>query len=499
MVTFIRPDDPPEEELPKTFIDAYAEWAHTVTDAPVQYHKAIGVSILSATMAPHICLPTQQATFVPNIWIMILAGTTVTRKSTSLDMARQLLDDVLDDYLLANDGSPEGLLTELSTRDGKVSLFHRDEITGFMDAIIHKDYMAGTIENLTRLYDGQPQTRILRREKIEIKNPYLVIMSGGIKSRMEEIISMEHIRTGFIPRFIFVTGTTTPEQMRPLGPPLDDDVMMELGESPRQAIVDMLWQIKHFYNAPEPTTEDRVTGVGDDGVISIKLSGAPSAVMKPKAKRVKLQGTPEFWTRLEQLDRDSVAMGLNTSDPVLYGALCDRLKNSIIKVAILICGADLRDKITAEDLQKAIHYGEEWLQNAMQFALAVEQKPDMNRFEKKIEKIANWIKMEYPTPHSQTEVMQKFRIRKSEISDIEETLMRRGMVYIKPHPASNKTPGTKIWYYVPDSFLAAKGASREDSYVVREDEKEGGASGPIRIRRPTAKPDETKARPEENG
>lgn len=490
MVTFLRPEDPPEEELPKTFIDAYVEWAHTVTDAPIQYHKAIGAAILSTTMAPFICLPTRQVTFVPNIWIMILAGTTVTRKSTSLDLAVRLMDDVLDDYLLANDGSPEGLLSELSQRDHKVSLFHRDEITGFMDAIIHKDYMAGTIENLTRLYDGQPQTRILRREKIEIKKPYINIMSGGIKSRMEEIVSMEHIRSGFIPRFIFVTGTTTPDQMVPIGPPLDEETMEILGEvSPRQRIVDMLWRIKSHYNAPEPSDIGDDDEPTDEDVISIKMSGSPATIMKPRSKHVRLQGTPEFWARLQRLDRDSVEMGLNSSDPVLYGALYDRLKNSIIKVAILLCGADLRDKITEQDLQRAIYYGEEWLQNATDFAVSIEQKPDMNRFEKRMDRIAKWVKTQYPAPQSQSKIMRKFRLRRSEMPDIEATLIQRGMVSISPYPASSKIAGTKIWYSVPASYLAGK----ESPNGEENEEEAGGAaeSEPIVLKRPRKRTDDT--------
>jgi hypothetical protein len=477
VVTFLRSDDPPEEELPKTFIDAYVEWAHTVTDAPIQYHKAIGAAVLSTALAPHIVLPTEQtyAGIRPNIWIMLLAGTTLTRKSTSLDLGIELMHDVLDDFLLGNDGSPEGLLSELAQRDDRSSNFHRDEITGFIDTVIHRDYMAGTIEHLTRLYDGKPQTRVLRKEKIEIKNPYLIIMSGGIRSRMEEIVSMDHIRSGFIPRFIFVMGSTSPDQIRPIGPPVDEEMYAQIGEmSPRQKIIDLLWQIKHHYNAPEPTINDD-DEVRDDNVIHLKLSGSPATIMKPKSKHVRLQGTPEFWARFQALDYDSRTLGLGTTDPELYCALFDRLKNSIVKVAILICGADLRDKITEEDLQKAIHYGEEWLQYALEFAVSIEQKPDMNRYEKKMEKITNWIQTTYPTPHSQREVMDKFRLRRSEMPDIEATMTGRGMISINPPRTSSKTPGTKIWYSVSERFLSSKGVARKDLDIGREDEEEGGA------------------------
>lgn len=473
MVTFLRTNDPPEEDLPGTFIDAYAEWAHTLTDAPKQYHKAIGASILSTVMTPHISLRTSFGVFVPNIWIMILAGTTLTRKSTSLDIARRLLDDVMDDYLLATDGSPEGLLTELGVRDGKISLFHRDEITGFMSAVIHKEYMSGLLEGFTRLYDGQPEVRMLRREKIEINNPHLIIMSGGIKSRMEEIVGMDHIRSGFLPRFIFVTGTTTPEQMRPIGPPSDEEIMPLLGEeSPRDRIVNKLWRIHHFYNEPEKVDEEPAV---------IKIAGITKLTAPPKPKQVKLQGTPEFWLRLQQLEEDSRNLGAASSDPNLYGPLYDRLKNSILKVAILLCGADLRDKITDEDLQKAIYLGEEWLTTVTEFALAIEQQPHLNEWEKRCEKIAGWVRAQHPVSHTQTEVMQRFRIRKRDIVDIEETLMARRMVFIDPFPNPKSRKGTDIRYHAPDVQKIASKRNKEDSYVVEDETQRRPTTGPIRI------------------
>lgn len=494
MVTFLRANDPPEEDLPQTFIDAYAEWAHTITDAPVQYHKGTGAVILSTIMAPNICLPTSFGVFIPNIWIMILAGTTTTRKSTSMDIARRILDDVMDDYLLANDGSPEGLLTEMGVRDERVSLFHRDEITGFMHSIMHKEYMAGTAESLTRLYDGQPEERKLRRETISIKHPFLVIMSGGIKTRMEEIASMDHIRSGFLPRFIFITGQTSPDQMRPIGPPPDDEVMPLLGEqTPREKIIDRLWRIHKFYNEPERTDTDPPSNV-------ISIGGGVAGLTKipppAKPKRITLQGTPEFWTRMRELEEDSREMGRQSSDPNLYAPIYDRLKNSILKVAILICGAELRDKITDEDLIKAIHLASGWLETATEFALAIEQQPHLSPFEKKMDKIISWVKAVYPKAPTQTEVMQKFRVAKKDILGIEETLMARRALMIDPFPNPKSRKGTEIRYYPPDYQKIARTMNREDSYVVGTNEEDRSDSGPIRIKPPRTV---DKDSPEEDG
>lgn len=454
-VTFIRGSDPDSDDLPETFVDRYSKWASTCTDAPVQYHRATGVTILSTLMTPHLSLRTSFGTIVPNIWMMVLAGTTMTRKSTSLDIARRLLDDVTDDYMLATDGSPEGLLTELAYRDGKVSLFHRDEVTGFMSQVSGRDYMSGLLESFTRLYDGQPETRLLRREKIEIKKPYLIFMSGGIKSKMQEIVGMEHIRSGFLPRFIFVTGSTTREEVRAIDFP-DDDEYDE--DNARSKILDELYEVSRFYTEP----------VDDQGGSAlVKIAGITKVAGKPKPKFIKLKVTEEFKRRVRQLNDDAIAMGESSSAPELYTPLYTRLSNSIIKVSMLLAGAEMRSVVELRDLQKAIHLGQEWLEAVTEFASAIEAQPEMDKWERKAEKIVQWVKNQDPEPLTQTQIMQKFRIRKRDIKDIEATLMARGMVQISPYPHSDNMSGGQITYTLPGRNLTL--ATRPPTKIDKED------------------------------
>lgn len=459
-VTFVRPYDPPPSELPKTFVDRYSEWASTVTDAPKQYHRATGVTILSTVMTPYLSFPTSFGTFVPNIWMMVLAGTTMTRKSTSLDIARRLLDDVMDDYMLATDGSPEGLLTELGYRDGKISVFHRDEITGFMSAVSGRDYLSGLLESFTRLYDGQPETRILRREKIEIKKPYLIFMAGGIKSRMEELVGMEHIRSGFLPRFIFVSGSTTRDQVRPIGPPEDSPI----GEGPRDDVLNELWGIhEHYTKAPDASSSN-----------VIKIAGIVKS-STPGTKHTRLKGTSEFWARLQDLHEDAMELGETSSAPELYTPLYQRLANSVLKVSMLLAGAEFSDTIELKHLQKAIHLAQEWVETVTDFASAIEEAPDMDKWEKKADKIIQWIRTQNSSV-TQTQVMQKFRIRKRDIGDIEATLMARGAIEITPYPHSQNLKGSEIKYSAPGKFLAPRGKplskiEREDTYHANGSEE----------------------------
>ncbi len=76
---------------PDTFVERYIKWAASLGDAAVQYHQAGGFVILSALLCGNVRLPTSYGTIVPNVWFMILADTTLTRKSTSMDIAMDLL------------------------------------------------------------------------------------------------------------------------------------------------------------------------------------------------------------------------------------------------------------------------------------------------------------------------------------------------------------------------------------------------------------------------
>src|SRR5688500_8562350 len=106
---------------------------------------------------------------------MILADTTLTRKTTAMDMAMSLLREVDDDVILATDGTVEGLMQAISTRPGRPGIFWKDEFSGLLEAMRKKDYMASMAETLTNLYDHKYQKRQLRKEVIELREPVLLM------------------------------------------------------------------------------------------------------------------------------------------------------------------------------------------------------------------------------------------------------------------------------------------------------------------------------------
>ena len=444
--TFARSDDPPRHELPETWVDRYTAWASKQTDAPVQYHVVNAIAALSTIMCPYVVLETSFGVIKPNIWTMILAGTTVTRKSTSMDMALRMLHDVHPDFLMGTEGSPEGILSELSHRDGKVAVFHRDEITGWIESAIKRDYLSGLLETFTRLYDGKPEKRVLRKESSEVHDPNLVIVSGGIKNKMQEIITMEHIRSGFLPRFIMVTGTTTVDEQRPIGPPSKE---AQLGRDPRELIVEELYKVVCHYTAQPSDEKVEINGI-------VKLA-------KGHATNYVLTASDETWHRIQLLKYDALKFGERSTNPEIYMPLYDRLTNSIIKVAMLLAGARQSLVIELSDICKAIYYADKWLQTVTEFAQALEVIPEMDKWERKMDRIFQFIKKKHPESVSRSEVMRQFRVKATEVNDMEKTLVARGQILVLQKEAKdNPAPGRKRTEYI----LSTRFQEIEDEAIV---------------------------------
>lgn len=445
-ITFKRKGD---SEPRETFIDRYVEYGWSVTDAPRQYHVAGGAIILSTIICPHVTLPAQHTKIRPNLWAMILAGTTVTRKSTSMDLAVRTIGEVLssEEYLMGTDGSPEGILTELQVRDGKASLFHRDEITGFIEAATKKEYNAGMLQALTSLYDGRQEKRTLRSGNIDVKKPRLILWCGGIRSQMAEVISIEQIRSGFLPRFIVVSGTTTSDQIRPIGPPVNQDESQGL----KAGIVDELYDIVDFW-MPKPK------------VTSITLGGTTAQRTVMQGER-EMCATPEAWERLRNLTFDAVKHGENSSSPDIYTPMYVRLADSIIKIAVLLAGARRSLTLEFDDVCQAIRLADVFLDSATEFAKAVEQAPDINPWEKKADKILAYIRDKHPTPVTRSDVMRQFHVKAKDVGDVEQTLIMRGHIKLSTKMGLNKN-GVKAGRERVEYYLIEHGRIEDNTLSV---------------------------------
>lgn len=397
-----------EEELDlvkdrETFIERYIKWAEGLGDAAVQYHQAGAFTILSALLSGKVHLPTSFGNIVPNLWFMILGDTTLTRKSTSMDIATDLLLEIDPDAIMATDGSIEGLMTGLSTRPNRPSIFLRDEFSGLMEAMTKKDYMAGMPELLTKLYDGKFSKRLLRKDPVEIRDPILIMYTGGIKSRMQQLMTLDHISSGFMPRFIFITAESDVSKVQPMGPPIVRDMTR------RGKILDELTELYDYYTQV-PVTPGK----------GIKLRTSP------KDKKWNAELTPSAWERFNQYEKALMTAGLKSERADILSPVYDRLGKSTLKAAVLIAASMQRDEervtVGKLDIIHAIRYANEW----REYVVDVINGVGRDAHEREIDRIKSMIQRKPGI--SRSSIMQSMHLTAAKATAIFSTMEQRGLI-----------------------------------------------------------------------
>jgi hypothetical protein len=319
-----------------------------------------------------------------------------------MDIAMDLLIEVDSDAIMATDGSVEGLMQGLSTRPGRPSIFLRDEFTGLLDSMTKKDYMAGMGEMLTKLYDGKFQKRILRKETIEIRDPILILFTGGIRNKTQQLLTFEHISSGFIPRFIFLTAESDVKKVKPLGPPITRDMT---------ARDELLSEIREMYGFYSQTIEIAIEGTGVHIAPPRKWNGYL---------------TPEAWARFGKFESTLLDAGVKSDRPDLMTPIYARLGVSALKAALLLAASDARESgdIAVEEIHilHAISYATKW----REYAIDVINGVGMSQSEREIDRIFHAIKMQQGVSRSQ--LMQSHHLTARNADAVFQTLEQRGQI-----------------------------------------------------------------------
>lgn len=383
----------------RTFVEDYISWAKGVGDAAEAYHQAGAFTTLSGLLAGTVQLPTSFGPIIPNLWFLLLADTTLTRKSTALELAIEMLLDVEPNAILATDGSIEGLFSALSTRPGQPSVFLRDEFSGLLEMMGRKDYYSGMSETLTKLYDGKYQKRQLRREVIEVRDPILLLFAGGIKTKILQLLDDTHVTSGFLPRFILITAKSNLSKLQPLGPP------SERITAGREDLVRRLVAIKAMYQRE----------------IEIKAGSARITVKD----RPEVSLTPGAWELYNVMEMKMLESGLRSMTQDMLTPTMDRLAKSGLKAAILISASRMKSErvvVTEGDILKAFQYVIGWREYAMEVIANV----GLTKQERYIENIYGAIKRNPGVQRST--LMRNYHMTKRDADATFDTLEQRGLI-----------------------------------------------------------------------
>lgn len=400
MPMLVDPDTPIYDDL---VIDRYRDWAIESTDAVPEFHDLCSMILCSTIVANSVRLETSyDRAMVPNIWGMILGDSTLSRKTTAMRMVTDLIAQFDPELVLATDGTAEGLLTGLETRPNKTSIFFKDELSGFFESINHREYLAGMPETLTALYDVPPiYTRRLRKETIRIEHPVFIFFGGGVRDKVYEALSEQYVLSGFLPRFLVVSGETDLSRLRRTGPPT------EIGKQGRLDIVDELADLFEYY------TMDTPTKIGGEVVL-----------MPPKIFAHLGNDAWETYGDIETL-LVSTANDSNVSNLAL--PTFERLSRSLLKMSLVIAAVrqvpkDNVIQVGVKDVHTAASYIQQWGRHSIEIIM----NAGKHQAERKIERIVQHIKDNPGALRSL--IMQHYHLSKREADDILGTIEERGLV-----------------------------------------------------------------------
>jgi len=394
-----------DEPASETFVDEYKTWACEATDAVPEFHELSCFIVLSSITAASLRLETSYGPIAPNIWGLILGDSTVTRKSTSMKMAVDLLAELEPELILATDGSVEGLLSGMATRPNKVSVFFRDEVSGLFDSINRKDYLSSMPETLAHLYDVPPvYSRLLRKEVIRIESPAFIFFGGGITERVYQNVSESWIESGFMPRFLIVSGDFDKEGMRATGPP------SKIGVKRRSEIVEKLSDLYENYAAE----------------VAVKIGGKQGGTMM-MPPRIIATMTSDAWARYQAIEGQLTVYGYesplrNTALPTL-----DRLARSILKMGVILAATkqepiDNHIMVEEDDIVNAAWYAQKWGAHSVELILNAGKAPR----EKVLDRVR--LKIQNNPGVLRSTIMQHMHMTKREMDEVISTLEERSQI-----------------------------------------------------------------------
>lgn len=398
-----------DQDEPHSIVVDYKKWAVMATDAVEEYHELACTIMLSSLLSGSLYLNTSFGKVIPNLWGLILGESTLTRKTTAMKMAMQFVGEIERELVVASDGSVEGILTALSARPNKVSVFYKDEVSGFFDSINRKDYLSGMAETFTHLYDvPEYYPRQLRKETITLTKPVFIFFGGGIREKTYAALTDEDVVSGFLPRFLVVNGDADVSRIRPTGP-----LAPAVGDK-RVALRERLVELHTIYNAE----------------VEHKIPEANTSFTTPIQTEVVL--TDEAWKFFNKIEMQLAESASDSSIKMVADPTFARLAWSSLKMAMLFAAArqepkDDQIEVKVGDLRVAAWYIQRWGRHSIDLIQNVGRSAN----QRLVNRILEQIKRNASSGITRSAISRNNHLNKKELDLILETLNDRGQIRIQ--------------------------------------------------------------------
>jgi hypothetical protein len=200
---------------PEHFINKVTTWISGLTDSYYEYSVCGALWILSAVVQGKASLELKQGTYKPNLYLMLLGQSTLSRKSTVVKKSKNVYESATETELYHDEPTVEGYLEMLA--QNPVQNFVKDEASGLL-AKYHKKYNDGIFDCECEIYDGSDvrKTKASGKNKdpttITVKNPYVTHFYATTPDKFCSVMTLEDFLCGYGFRFIYAFPTYQKER-----------------------------------------------------------------------------------------------------------------------------------------------------------------------------------------------------------------------------------------------------------------------------------------------
>jgi len=238
---------------------------------------------------------------------------------------------------------------------------------------------------------------MLRKDVIRIQNPVFIFFGGGIRDKVYELVSEQYVLSGFLPRFLIVSGDADLSRMRLTGPPL-------AGDDRRDKIKDTLKELNDKYTK-------HTSILGGKTVIPVKHE----AVLDPDA-----------WEFFGQIETTMATAADDSGIKTLAIPTFIRLSFSLLKLGVLLAAARQAPsksntiKVTKQDLVNSSRYIQGW----GRYSVDMLHNAGRTASERTLQKVLMAVK--HKPGITKSELMQNYKLWARDMDSIIETLLQRG-------------------------------------------------------------------------
>jgi hypothetical protein len=199
----------------------YLQLYSPATDAPRQFHVFCCLTAIAAVLGRRVWLQDGPQRLYPNLFTLLLAPSSLYRKSTCTGIATgvlRALEGPPDPRHEAEDGrpgaerllfpnlwTPESLLEILQNQPAGLLVI--DEFRMLLDGM-RRDYMSGTRELLMSLYDCRDIHRKIRSAEFQVREPAVSLLAGCATRWFTDATKAGELRSGFYARLTMVPAWT---------------------------------------------------------------------------------------------------------------------------------------------------------------------------------------------------------------------------------------------------------------------------------------------------